>query len=296
MSYQVHDRDALSATHLVASKRFNPASYQQPHIMERITELDFLRGKRLRAMRVLGPWNSDQRAPSPCGAILFEFENLRALCLSPLRFRVCQQGSAFWLESGAIAAFGFLTRLADPEIAATLVDMVRPGGGAWEGHWTERDIPQIGARVEAVGAIDTGIDSWAMQFVFENGDVQQLRYRLDLDGGLEFSEPEHRHRIKAIEVRDPDQPFGWLHPAAPLCFALEDHCWPSAAMRDWPFSLRKALRASSDPDRLRRDILLRAMRARFAQNPRLKRRLASLSYPVMCPDCPTDVYEALKVS
>ncbi|TAM17844.1 MAG: hypothetical protein EPN62_19775 [Candidimonas sp.] len=264
--------------------------------MERITELDILSGKRLCTLRVLGSWSPDRHAPSPCGAILFEFEDLSVLCLSPLRFRASQQGSTYCLESGAIASFGFLMRLADSEMAATLVDAIGPSEGTWEGCWTHRAIPQMGARLEAVGAVNTSIDSWVMKFVFEGDAVHQLRYRPDLDGSLEFSEPEHRHRIEIIEVLHPNQPFGWLHPAAPLCFAFEEHCWPSAAMRDWPFSLRKALRASSEPERLRRDVLLRAMRARFAQHPRLQRRLTCLSYPVMCPDCPPDIYEALKAS
>lgn len=264
--------------------------------METIPAFDILHGKRLCAVRVLGSWNSDRKALSPCGAMLFKFETESLLCLSPLRFRASQQGTAFGLESGAMASFGFVTRIIDSEKSVMQAYAFGLGEGVWEGGWGMRHIPLVGSRVEAVGAVDTGIDSWAMNFVFEDGAVRQLRYRRDLDGGLEFSEPDHRHRIEVIEVLQPDQPFGWLHPAAPLWFAFENHCWPSAAMRDWPFSVRKTLRASPDPERLRRDILLRAMRARFAQHPRLQRRLACLSYPVLCPECPPDIYEALKAS
>ena len=132
-----------------------------------------------------------------------------------------------------------------------------------------------------------------MEFHFHDESKYELRYRLDLDGSLEFAKPDVRHCITAIEVLSPRQPFGWLHPAAPIPFVHENQCWTSAALRDWPFHLRKAMRNALHPGALRREILLAAMRARFQQSPQWMRRLAHVAYPVTCPDCPSDIYQAL---
>lgn len=256
---------------------------------------DSLIGRSLRAVRALSPWILNAHAPSPSAAWLFEFDALTLVCLSPLRLRSSQNGSAFGLEGGDLASFGFRIHLADKDTASSMVPSLEPGSSRFEPGWLRlHRIPLLGQKLTHVRAVRSGLDSWMLEFEFGDGSVRQMRYRLDLDGTLEFAEPGVRHDIGLIEVARPDQPFGWLHPAAPIPFVFDDCCWASAALRDWPFTLRKALRASPDPNGLRHDILLGAMRARFRQNVHWRRRLAHLARPVSCPDCPSDVYTTIK--
>jgi hypothetical protein len=263
---------------------------------EGISPLDALHGRHLLGVTAISPWDPRLRQPSPSAALLLWFGDLSLLCVSPLRFRSSRHGSTFGLESGGTASFRFRIHLGDQE---TLSWLARVRDNTWE--WLESvrsrlELPQIGVRLARIRAVATDLDSWALEFVFGDGSIRHLRYRPDLDGSLEFNTPGVRHHIEVIEVSSPRQPFGWLHPAAPQPFVFRDFYWQSAALVHWPFFLRQAVRASPDPERAHNDILLGAMCARFQQNTQWRERLAHLVYPVACPDCPSDIYQALKAS
>ena len=256
---------------------------------------DALIGRRLDAVRALSPWSSSAHALSPSAAWQFQFGDLTLLCLSPLRLRSSQNGSTYGLDSGDWVSFGFRALLVDRETRSSM--LVNAGQwSAWgESGWVRmHPVPPLGHRLTMVQACHTDVDGWVMEFIFDGGAQYHLRYRLDLDGSLEFSELDVRHTIAAIDVLSPRQPFGWLHPAAPIPFVLADCCWTSAALPDWPFHLRRAMGNATNSEQLRRDTLLAAMRARFQQNQHWQRRLEHLAYAVICPDCPSDIYEALR--
>jgi hypothetical protein len=134
---------------------------------------------------------------------------------------------------------------------------------------------------------------WTLVLQFDQLIEFHVRHRPDLDSALELTEPGRRTEVTVIEVSSPLSPFGWLHPAAPIPFVIGQQCWKTAAEKDWPLDIRKALRVHRSPDRLKHQVLLAAMRARFQQHHNWARRLRQVAYPVICSDCPTHIYEEL---
>lgn len=263
--------------------------------MESISAYGILRGRKLVSVRALGAWSANRHALSPSGALLFEFAGLSLLCCSPLRFRASQEGSHVGLASGATATFGFRVYLGPRDAAALLAaGLHESNDGSVSSRWTNLTLPSVGNHLDDIDAIQARDGTWEMEFAFERGITLRLRYRLDLDGSLEFAPASYRYEIDAIKVTGPDGPLGWLHPAAPNPFVLDQRRWKSASFRDWPFTLQKAMRTSAEPERRRHDVLLAAMAARFEQRPRLRRRVAQLRYPVVCADCPADIYDTLR--
>jgi hypothetical protein len=127
---------------------------------------------------------------------------------------------------------------------------------------------------------------WGIELTFASGKNLRLSYRADLDGNIELAAPGENFRLEQITVQHPDQDFGWLHPAAPLNFILDDQVWPSAQVAHWPHTLHKALQSHHEPDSVYRQTMLRALLARFRQRPLHLQRLLALRYPVQIKDVP----------
>ncbi len=116
-----------------------------------------------------------------------------------------------------------------------------------------------------------------MELVFNEVALPcQVTYRQDLDGLIEVGDSGDHFEFREIEVSSPKHAFGWLHPAAPLEFILGEQLWRSAQMSDWPFAVRKQLQVSECPQEFYRYTFIKALVARFEQNPIYRQRLQAL--------------------
>ncbi len=273
--------------------------------------MDFnaLAGQRLLGVDVFEPWGeyTSQRyapkgVPPLSGALVFLFDRAALICTSPLRYLRHQQGTLYGLPSGASVSLGYRATVCDREDVATLLPITfgLPSGEEHWHTWRESALPAIGTTLaEAVVVGEGGADgeaAWGVELRFAQGRRYRLSYRPELDGSLELAEPGQHFNIEQILVEGPEQDFGWLHPAVPLDFILDDQVWRSAKAADWPLALRKALQSHHAPETFYRDTLHRALTARFRQTPLLLQRLLALHYPVQVKDVPDGLIEELAVA
>ncbi len=120
-----------------------------------------------------------------------------------------------------------------------------------------------------------------------------MTWRPDLDGCIELAPAGQQHTIDSIAVTSPADAFGWLHPAYQHPFVLDESCWHSAKISDWPWPLRKALQSHHEPERFYRETLSRALGARFRQTPSLRQRLLALRYPVQIDEVPDGLIQEI---
>ena len=228
------------------------------------------------------------------GALAWEFEDAVLIFSSPLRHLHCTQGSVIGNEAGSLCDMGFrLTMLSFEDADAWLARFA--GRTTVDApHWRRL----IGQRLNAVHLVSNHPNQrqrWHMELVFNEVALPcQVTYRQDLDGLIEVCDSGDHFELREIEVSSPKQAFGWLHPAAPLEFILDEQMWRTAQMSDWPFSVRKQLQTSTQPDAFYRDTLSRALVARFRQHPRYRQRLQALQYPVTVKGVSEDVYAQVR--
>jgi hypothetical protein len=134
--------------------------------------------------------------------------------------------------------------------------------------------------------------AWALKLRFVGGSYC-LTWRPDLDGCIEFAPAGQQHTIDSITVSSPTEAFGWLHPAYQHPFALDESCWRSAKISDWPWPLRKALQSHQTPGVFYRDTMRRALTARFRPTPLLRQRLLALRFPTQVKDVPDGLIEEI---
>ena len=137
--------------------------------------------------------------------------------------------------------------------------------------------------------------TWSVKMRFLGGSYI-LAWRPDLDGCIEFAPEGRQHSIDSIEVNSPLDAYGWLHPAYPAPFVLDEKCWRSAQVSDWPWPLRKALQSHHDSQKFYRETLCRALTARFQQTLLFRQRSLALRYPVRVKDIPDGLIEEIIVA
>lgn len=227
------------------------------------------------------------------GAQAWEFEDAVLVFSSPLRHLHCAQGSVIGNEAGGLCDMGLRVTLLAPDGADVWLSQFAGGTTVDAPHWRRL----IGQRLSAVHLVpnNTGHrQRWRMEMVFsEEAQPCSVVYRPDLDGLIEAAFGE-RFELQQIEVGSPMHAFGWLHPAAPLEFILGEQLWRSAQLSDWPFSVRKQLQTSTQPDAFYHDALRRALVARFQQHPRYRQRLQALQYPLTVKGIPDGLLDELR--
>ena len=266
--------------------------------------MDFsaLAGQRLLGVKVFELWGQHHGLKGVSilsGALALRFESAALVCTSPLRYLRHQQGTLYGLASGASISLGYRATIATPEEADALLprSFGRSFGlGQWHA-WRLLQLPAIGSTLTEITIAGMGRDdrgpSWCIELCFEGSHRYQLGYRLDLDGSIELDAPGQHFEIDQIIVDGPEQDFGWLHPAAPLDFILDDQVWRSAKVADWPWSLRKVRQSHQAPVAFYRETIHRALTARFRQRPLLLQRLLALRYPVQVKDVPDGLIEEI---
>ena len=265
--------------------------------------LETLIGKPLTAIEVCEPWakaltTQPALLQNLAGALVLIFGNgheaVSLLCTSPLRHLHCPNGTVFGLASGDAVSLGCRITLCDTADASVLRSTVTSPQWA---PWTRLAHSATG---QTLTRIDVTTDQravnpqcWGLDLTFATGQCLRLSYRLDLDGCVELAAPGQHAEIDRITVEGPEQDFGWLHPAVPVSFVLDEQAWRSAKVADWPHALRKALQSQQAPEVFYRQTMHRALMARFRQSPRLQQRLLALRYPVQVKDVPHGLIEEI---
>ena len=254
----------------------------------------------LRRIELIDPWRGADGVTGTAGAsllagaIVLHFEQVSAVCTSPLRYSRCQRGTAVeWLGQGRWSDLGYrFTLLAADEAACWALPSRLHRQTIMAGSWLTPacdDAPEPPLLL-STGHTQYGIHT-ALRLRLLRGGWHELTYRPDLDGCIEFA-PEGLHfdTKEPIAVSGPDVEFGWLHPASPYPFALDDRCWRCADPRDWPMPLQRAWR-SQPTGELYRETMRRALLARFSQHDRLRERLFALRREVAVAGVPSGLIE-----
>lgn len=186
--------------------------------------------------------------------MVFLFDRAALICTSPLRYLRHQQGTLYGLPSGASVSLGYRATVCDHEDVTALLPITfgLPAGEEYWSTWMESALPAIGTTLAEAGVVgEGGADgepAWGIGLRFAQGRRYRLSYRPELDGSLELAAPGQHFSLGQIVVEGPEQDFGWLHPAVPLDFILDDQVWRTAKVADWPLALRKALQSHHAPE------------------------------------------------
>lgn len=266
-------------------------------------QLETLIGSPLTGIEVCEPW-AKALTTQPAvrqdlaGAFVLTFGSghtaTSLICTSPLRYLHSPKGTVFGLASGDAVSLGYRITQCDVTDASALRSAVTPTQWAPWTRLAHSATPQTLTRID-VTAEQWAADAsrWGIDLTFASGQRLRLSYRADIDGCIELAEPGHHFQIDRITVDGPEQDFGWLHPAAPLDFILDDQVWRSAKVADWPHALRKALQSHQVPEAFYCQTMRRALMARFQQRPLLRQRLLALRYPVQVKDVPEGLIEEI---
>ena len=265
--------------------------------------LETLIGSPLTGIEVCEPWAKALTTQSTlpqdlAGAFVLTFGSSAAavslVCTSPLRHLHCQEGTILGVASGDAVSLGYRLTVCDVAEASVLRST------ATTAQWSPWTRLAHSATAQILARIDVTAEQWVadgpargIDLTFASGQRLRLGYRADLDGCIELTAPGHHFQIDRITVDSPEQGFGWLHPAAPLNFILDDQMWQSAKVADWPLALRKALQSHHAPETFYRDTMRRALLARFRQTPLLRQRLLALRYPVQVNDVPDGLIQEI---
>ena len=265
-----------------------------------------LAGQCLLRVEVFEPWresNSQRHAPKGapllCGALVMAFENAALICTSPLRYLHSQRGTMYGLPVGESVSLGYRITTCDREDVKTVLPITfgLPPGAEYLHTWMQPPLPAIGMVLAETAIVGVGLAddelAWGIELRFASGLSYWLSYRPELDGSIELDAPGQHFDVDQIIVDEPEQDFGWLHPATPLNFILDNQMWRSAQVADWPLALRKAQQSHQTPEAFYRDTMRRALMARFRQAPLLRQRLLALRYPVQVKDVPDGLIEEI---
>ena len=253
----------------------------------------------LQKIELLDPWPGEVPGTAStsllAGAMILHFDHAALVCISPLRFMRCQSGTTIAKPDGiGMASLGYRITLAKPEECpqwhptGICKEVIRPA------QWlagTVQDRSAVHVLLHAAWD-EQHKGAWALKLRFVGGSYC-LTWRPDLDGCIEFAPAGQQHTIDSIAVTSPTDAFGWLHPAYQHPFALDESCWRSAKISDWPWPLRKALQSHQTPGVLYHETMRRALMARFRQTPLLRQRLLALRFPTQVKDVPDGLIEEI---
>ena len=255
--------------------------------------------RELRKIELIDPWRV---AGHPvgltgssllAGAMALHFGDLALICSSPLRYSHTERGTAIAAWSGnGLLSLGYRVSVVPTEDAG----LVLPTGSCGltvstkdlrlRGLLGPEPPLMLRQRLTESGGIGT------IQLQVAGADCFQLIYRHDLDGAIEFSPVSVWHHIETITVDSPADEFGWLLPASPYPFVLDERYWRTAHPRDWPWPLARECR-SQPASAGYRQVMRRALLARFRQHPCLMRRLLALECTVSVAGVPAGLIEEI---
>ena len=256
-----------------------------------------LAGQTVVALRVCEPWVTalppTVGPASLFGAIVLQCNQHALLCHAPLRYMADPKGSKFGLYGGGFAELLFRASLCEVDELEHWLPLT---GAA---HWTDRTSPVLPMPGEVLSEApqlvrDSENHPWQLEFRFATGRCFRLQYRADLDASLQFAPAGYQYTVDRIVVSNPEDAFGWLHPGSAYQFVLDERCWRSAQVSDWPWPVRKQLQVSEKPEVFYRHMLTQALTTRFCQWPVFRKRLLSVELPMHVAGVPAGVYEQVR--
>lgn len=257
----------------------------------------------LRMIELFDPWSHDITGAAGssllAGAIVLRFDQTAVVCTSPLRYMQSQSGTFIAVPGlDCMASLGCRLTLTTQEDADLMSPTALSRKVIAPKSWmlSTESITGATAPVLLLAAMEQQPQAiWSVKMRFLGGSYI-LAWRSDLDGCIEFAPLGHTHTIDRIAVHSPADAFGWLHPAYQHPFILDENCWRSAQVSDWPWPVRKALQSHPEPGKFYRDKLREALTARFRQAPKLRQRLLALRYPVQINDVPDGLIQEVAAS
>jgi hypothetical protein len=228
------------------------------------------------------------------GAMVLHFDQTAVVCTSPLRYMRSQSGTTIAVpDTDGMASLGYRLTMTPRDDADLMFPSCIHRRVIAPKEWMMSADPSTmpAAQVLFLAEVEQQSQAaWSVKMRFFDGSYV-LSWRPDLDGCIEFATAGHHHTIDRIVVTRQDGAFGWLHPAYPHPFVLDEVCWRSAQVSDWPWPLRKALQSHHAPEAFYSVTMHRVLMARSRQTPLLRQRLLALRYPVHVKDIPGGLIE-----
>ena len=225
------------------------------------------------------------------GAMALHFGDLALICSSPLRYAHTERGTtiAAWSGNGLLS-LGYRVGVVPTEDAGLVLPIGSCGLTVSAKDLRSRGLLGTEPLLMLQQRLTEDGGAGTIQLRVAGADWFQLIYRRDLDGAIEFSPVGARHHIEAITVDSPADEFGWLHPASAHPFVLDGQYWRTAHPRDWPWPLAREWRSQTASEGCRQ-MMRRALLARFRQHPCLMRRLLALQCAVSVAGVPAGLIE-----
>ena len=225
------------------------------------------------------------------GAMALHFGDLALICSSPLRYAHTERGTAIAAWSGnGLLSLGYRVSVVPTEDAGLVLPIGSCGLTVSAKDLRSRGLLGTEPLLMLQQRLTEDGGAGTIQLRVAGADWFQLIYRRDLDGAIEFSPVGARHHIEAITVDSPADEFGWLHPASAHPFVLDGQYWRTAHPRDWPWPLAREWRSQTASEGCRQ-MMRRALLARFRQHPCLMRRLLALQCAVSVAGVPAGLIE-----
>lgn len=230
------------------------------------------------------------------GAMAIHFVDSALVFRSPLRFASCQTGTVIGVRSsGAPLTLGYRFDLVPSEDVDGLFAACEPRLSLTPDQWS--GLSRFGKAEPVLLLADLsclGKDYFLRLRLLDRGWCS-VSYRPDLDGAIELSPESARVEVPRVVVNSPADEFGWLHPASAYPFVLDGQYWLTAYPRDWPWPLAKGLQ-SQPSGAFFKEVMTRALHARFTQHESLRRRLLNMMTTVDVNGLPWGLFDGVRRS
>lgn len=230
------------------------------------------------------------------GAMAIHFADSALVFRSPLRFTCCQTGTVIGVRSsGAPLTLGYRFDVVPSEDVDGLFAACEPRLSLTPDQWS--GLSRFGKAEPVLLLADLsclGKDYFLRLRLLDRGWCS-VSYRPDLDGAIELSPESARVEVPRVVVNSPADEFGWLHPASAYPFVLDGQYWLTAHPRDWPWPLAKGLQ-SQPSGAFFKEVMTRALHARFTQHESLRRRLLNMMTTVDVNGLPWELFDGVRRS
>ena len=256
----------------------------------------------IRRIDLIQPWRAAGRNVGMvadsllAGAMAIHFADSALVFRSPLRFACCQTGTVIGVRSsGAPLTLGYRFDVVPSEDVDGLFAACEPRLSLTPDQWS--GLSRFGKAESVLLLADLsclGKDYFLRLRLLDRGWCS-IRYRPDLDGAIELTPENARVEVPRVVVNSPADEFGWLHPASAYPFVLDGRYWRTAHPRDWPWPLAKGLQ-SQPSGAFFKEVMTRALHARFVQHESLRRRLLNTMTTVEVNGLPWELFDGVRRS
>ena len=256
----------------------------------------------IRRIDLIQPWRAAGRNVGMvadsllAGAMAIHFADSALVFRSPLRFACCQTGTVIGVRSsGAPLTLGYRFDVVPSEDVDGLFAACEPRLSLTPDQWS--GLSRFGKAESVFLLADLSClgKDYVLRLRLLDRGWCSISYRPDLDGAIELTPENARVEVPRVVVNSPADEFGWLHPASAYPFVLDGWYWRTAHPRDWPWPLAKGLQ-SQPSGAIFKEVMTRALHARFAQHESLRRRLLNTMTTVEVNGLPWELFDGVRRS